>query len=135
MSKLKPVLLLGGIFLSFAYSCNNGNRLTNSMSSMQNVSSVAWNEDTTNSVYIFFYNSYEFASTLVTRNATEIKRDKYRGTYLMANDSLFLIYKNGRRPTGVTDYLTMATGGTHWIQYFVDNDKRMFLRIDNLNRR
>ena len=53
----------------------------------------------------------------------------------MVNDSLLLSYKNGKKPTGVTDYLIMATGGGHLIQYFVDTDRRMFFRLDNLTAR
>lgn len=92
---------------------------------------VAWNEDTVNTAYIYLYDSGEFDYRFVNRSISTIKRNTYRGEYKIHQDSLFLQYKWRRKPKNLTTYLTLSVGATHWIQWFQNSEKGMFLRIQS----
>jgi hypothetical protein len=89
---------------------------------------VSWNEDTVNSYQFAVVKDNKFFYTIAGTDSTPGATGYYSGTFNYSSDTLFLNYK-GQQPPGLANYLVREGSGHYFIQFFLNNKKRIFLRI------
>jgi hypothetical protein len=93
-----------------------------------NIVGMAWNQDTVNPYRIIFYKNNAFSYTVQTSPKPKIQEiNIYEGTYTISPDTVYLTFKDKRKPL-MCDYLIQEMSGGYFIQYFRDNRPRMLLR-------
>src|SRR5688500_3731168 len=76
---------------------------------------LAWNEDTVNN-FQFLLTSKGFYYTIIKLDSLKKIEQFFSGSYRITRDTVFLTYKKGRQPAGVTNYLVREGSGNYLIQ-------------------
>lgn len=102
----------------------------------QDISLLAWNEDTVHSYQFALTKDNKFLYTIIN-NANLKSEEFYHGTLSNQSfyDTIFLKYDRDTRPEGLTNYLIREASGGYLIQPFENVAKRFFLRIQRLGHR
>ena len=104
--------------------------------SYQDISLLAWNEDTIHSYQFAMTKDKKFQYTIINKDSIKTE-EYYHGTFSnqQSFDTIFLKYDRDIRPNGVTNYVIREVSGGYLIQPFEKNTKRIFLRIQRLGHR
>lgn len=97
---------------------------------------VAWNEDTVNSYQLILNQNMNFFYAVVKKEADNLKHPKtYKGTFKLSGDSILLNFNKDFYADELAEYLIKEASGNYLIQYFKNNNNRMFLRIQRTHTR
>lgn len=133
MHKIICWFLLPVSFMTVACSSN---KPISANTSYTNLSYAAWNEDTISSYALYLYKNSQFRYNVSERDSNNrVKKHFYTGAYKATRNDIYLLYTKNNIPPGVTNYLIVETSGNYFIQYFTNNRKRIFLRIQGLRHR
>ncbi len=104
--------------------------------SYQNISLLAWNEDTIHSYQFALTKDNKFHYTILNNDSVK-SEEYYSGTFSNQPlfDTIFLKYDRDIRPKRVTSYLIREVSGGYLIQPFDNDTKRIFLRLQRLGHR
>ncbi len=103
-------------------SCSN-KKLTS-----HDIKMVAWNEDTVNNYHIVFTKEKKFTYTIIHKDNLKETKEHYTGKISPGTDRVYLLFE-GPRPADLCIYLVREASGHYLIQYFTNDSKRIFLRI------
>lgn len=93
------------------------------------------NEDTVSKTVLILRKNQQFVYYNTRKYNSKPETIAYDGRYRDAGDTIWLTYYKNKKPDGVVDYLIREVSGTYFIQPFVDNRPRMFLRKVNADGR
>ena len=103
---------------------------SNKMSAKNNrVLLAAWNEDSIMSYKLALLENKTFYYSLTLEKGDLPVTTAFLGTYNYSADSVLLHFDNKWKEVNLTNYLLVEALGSYLIQYFINNNKRMFLRI------
>lgn len=104
--------------------------------SYQEISLLAWNEDTIHSYQFALTKDHKFRYTILNNEGAKSK-EYYFGTFsnIPTLDTIFLKYNRDIRPKGFASYLIKESSGSYLIQPFENDTKRIFLRLQRLGHR
>lgn len=102
----------------------------------QDISLLAWNEDTIHTYQFALIKGNKFRYTILHRGRAK-NEEYYSGTFSNppSLDTIFLKYDRDIRPKGMTNYLIREVSGEYLIQPFDNDTKRLFLRLQRLGHR
>lgn len=132
-----PSFIFSFLTIVLLTSCRtNKSSLNKKLKNYQNISLLAWNEDTIHSYQFALTKDKRFLYTIIKKDSVK-SEEFYHGTFLNqpSFDTIFLKYDRNIRPNGVTNYLIREVSGGYLIQPFENNSKRIFLRIQRLGHR
>jgi hypothetical protein len=135
MSHHYSVLFCLTIFILTA--CGSGKLSSNKITKRyQDISLLAWNEDTVHSYQLALTKDNKFLFTIIN-NDTLKSEEYYHGIHSSQSsfDTIFLTYDRNNHPEGLTNYLIREASGGYLIQPFENGTKRIFLRIQRLGHR
>lgn len=131
MHKILCWFLIPGSLMAVA--CSSHKSISTNILYNTDILYAAWNEDTTSSYLLSLYKNNKFRYDVSERDSNNrMIKNSYSGIYKATRNDIYLLYSNNRLPTAVTNYLTIETSGNYFIQYFTNDRKRVFLRIENL---
>ena len=116
------IYIFFGVIVSLLAGCSN-KKLT-----YQDIKMVAWNEDTVNNYQITFTKENKFFYTIIHKDNLKETKEQYTGKISSGTDRVYLLF-NGSRPADLCIYLVKEASGNYLIQYFTNDKKRVFLRI------
>jgi hypothetical protein len=116
------IYLFFAVVVSLLASCSS-KKLT-----YQDIKLVAWNEDTVNNYHIVFTKENKFYYTIIHKDNLKETKEHYTGKLSHGTDRIYLLFK-GSRPVDQCIYLVKEASGNYLIQYFTNDKKRIFLRV------
>lgn len=132
-----PYFILFFLTIVLLTSCRTNKSSSNkTIKNYQDISLLAWNEDTIHSYQIAITKDNKFLYTIIKKDSVK-SEEYYHGTFSNqpSFDTIFLKYHRNIRPNGATNYLIREVSGGYLIQPFENNAKRIFLRIQRLGHR
>jgi hypothetical protein len=96
----------------------------------KDIKMVAWNEDTVNNYEIVFTKKNRFFYTIIHKDNLKESKEEYTGKLSHGTDRIYLLF-NGARPVDQRIYLVKEASGNYLIQYFTNDKKRIFLRLQH----
>lgn len=96
----------------------------------------AWNEDQQNSFEFTALNDSKFRYKISLKDSLQ-KKFLYSGYIIkkLTRDTIFLKFSNAENPLLINNYLIIEVSGKYLIQTFRNNNKRVFLRRQNIGSR
>ena len=94
----------------------------------KDIKMVAWNEDTVNNYEIVFTKKNKFFYTIIHKDNLKESKEEYTGKLSPGTDRVYLLFE-GSRPADLCIYLVKEASGNYWIQYFTNDKKWIFLRV------
>jgi len=90
---------------------------------------LAWNEDTVNSYQLVLFDNETFSYQIATADSVQNKAFSFSGEYALERDTLILKYRSGSIPEGLSPRLVVEASGNFFIQYFLNDKRRIYMRI------
>lgn len=113
-----------GVIVSLLASCSS-KKLT-----YKDIKMIAWNEDTVNNYQIVFTKENKFYYTIIHKDNLKETKEHYTGKLSHGTDRIYLLFE-GSRPADLCIYLVKEPSGNYLIQYFTNDKKRIFLRLQH----
>lgn len=116
--------------------CGSGRSSSKKKINYNDISLLAWNEDTTHNYQFALTKDNKFRYTILNNGSVK-SEEYYSGTFSNSPsfDTIFLKYDGDVRPKGLTSYLIREASGGYLIQPFDNDTSSIFLRLQRLGHR